>query len=567
MKQRVYLSFLVVFILTVGIFTSCKSGLKPLASNYIKAEPQPLELVGGQVPVTINATFPAGWFNNRAALTVIPVLRYEGGEAWGTSYHFQGEKVAGNGQVIPQKTGANVVMRSSFNYTPEMQSSELYLTFKATIGNRAVSIPDIKIGEGVLATADLLDASSENPVIAADRFQRIIQEAHDANIMFIIQQAELRSSELNKGEVIDWKDIVENANLAPNQNVNVEISAYASPDGGYKLNSELAARREANTRNYLSRELNRANVDAPIYARYTAQDWEGFQALVEASNIQDRELILRVLSMYTDSEQREREIRNISAVFSVLADEILPQLRRSRLTANIEIIGKSDEEITQLAASNPRALNVEELLYAAHLASSVTNKETIYKKATELFPSDPRGFNNLGVIEFSRGNIAQAETFFNKANQVAGSLPEANLNLGFVALTNNDKARAEQYFGNAAGVPELSNAMGFLAILNGNYANAVQSFGPTASNNAALAQILAKDYNKAQSTLNAVSTPDATTYYLKAIVGARTNNLNGVIDNLKTSIAMNPDFAPRAIKDLEFNKFIKNTQFLSAILR
>ncbi len=541
--------------------------MTPLASNYIKAEPQPLELVAGKVPVTINATFPANWFNKKATLTVIPVLRYEGGEAWGNSYQFQGEKVAGNGQVIPQKAGANVVMKSNFDYTPEMQSSELYLTFKAKIGNKSYDLPDVRIGEGVLATADLLDASTETPVIAADKFQRIIKEAHDANIMFLIQRAELRASELGKEEIIDWKDIVENASLAPNQKVDVEISSYASPDGGYELNEKLAEKREENTQNYLSKELKKADVDAPIYARYTAQDWEGFKYLVEISNIQDKDLILRVLSMYTDSEQREREIKNISAVYSVLTDEILPQLRRSRLTANIEIIGKSDEEISTLASNNPRALNVEELLFAAHLASLATEKETIYKKVTELFPSDPRGFNNLGVIEYSKGNIAQAETFFNKANQLAGSLPEANLNLGFTALTKGDKDKAEQYFGNAAGVPELENAMGYLAVLNGNYAKAEQSFGKTTSNNAALAQIMVKDYNKAQSTLNAIGKPDATTYYLKAIVGARTNNLNEVIDNLKTSISLNPDYAPRAIKDLEFSKYITNSKFLNAVLR
>ncbi|GHT87904.1 hypothetical protein FACS189474_1960 [Bacteroidia bacterium] len=553
-------------LIVVGVFTSCKSGLVPLASNNIKADPQPLELIGNKVPVTINATFPGGWFNKKASLTVIPVLRYEGGEAWGDSYTFQGEKVAGNGQVISQKNGANVVLKSVFDYVPAMQSSQLYLSFKARVGNKSIDLPDLKIGDGVLATAALLNAGSESPAIAPDKFQRIIKEAYDANILFLIQQAELRSSELNKGEVTDWKDIVESANAAANQKVDVEISSYASPDGGYELNEKLAEKREANTEQYLSKELKKANVNVPVNARYTAQDWEGFKALVEKSNIQDKALILRVLSMYPDSEQREREIKNISAVYSNLASEILPQLRRSRLTANVEIIGKSDDEIASLAQSNPRALNVEELLYAASLASTAQTKEGIYKKVTELFPRDARGFNNLGVIEYAKGNIAGAETLFNKANQLAGSLPEANLNLGWVALTKGDQAKAEQYFGNAAGVPELNNAMGYLSVVNGNYAQAAQSFGKTASNNAAIAQILSKDYNSAQSTLNAV-TPNADTYYLKAIVGARTNNVNNVIDNLKQAITLNPDLAARALKDLEFSKFMTNSKFLSAVLK
>ena len=267
-------------------------------------------------------------------MTVTPVLRYAGGEAWGTAYTYQGEKVKGNNQVVPFKEGANVTMKSSFAYKPEMKKSELYLTFDAKIKNKTVKLPDVKIGEGVIATSELADAATANAAIAADKFQRIIKEAHDASIMFLIQQAELRSKELKKSEVSDWKDLVKNADEAPNQNVAIEIQAYASPDGGVKLNTGLAERREKNTDKYLAKELKKMKVDVPVDAKYTAQDWEGFQELVSKSNIQDKDLVLRVLSMYSDPEQRENEIKNISSVFSTLAEEILPQLRRSRLVAN-----------------------------------------------------------------------------------------------------------------------------------------------------------------------------------------------------------------------------------------
>ena len=566
MRKSIFLSLFSFFII-LGVFTSCKSSLSPLSSGYIKAEPRPLELIGGKVPVTINVTFPTNWFNKNASVTVIPVLRYESGEAWGTSYSFQGEKVAGNGQTISQQKGGNAVLKSEFDYTPEMQSSELYLIFKAKIGNKIVNLPDVKIGDGVLATVALFDIASEQPAIAPDNFQRIIKEAHDANILFLIQQAELRSSELNKNELSDWKDIIASANATSNKNVDIEISAYASPDGGLELNEKLAERREVNTGKYLERELKKSRIDVPVNARYTAQDWEGFKVLVEKSNIQDKDLILRVLSMYSNSEEREREIKNISTVYSDLADEILPQLRRSRLTANIEIIGKSNDEIISLAGSNPKALKVEELLFAATLENSLSWKESIYKKVIDLYPNDPRGYNNLGVIEYRKGNFASAETYFNKANQIKNNLPEANLNLGYIALNTGNVEKAKEYFGNAAGVPELDNAMGFLAILNGNYSQAKQSLDKTVSNNAAIAQIMAKDYNKAESTLNAVSDLNATTYYLKAIVGARTNNLNKVTENLKESISIDSDMAARALKDMEFAKYIKNSQFLKAVLQ
>ena len=548
-----------------GFLASCSSVIKPFSANYVKANPQPLEMVAGKVPVTINATFPPQWFEKNLSMVIIPVLHYDGGEAWGTSYTFQGEKVAGNGQVISQQSGGNVTMTSSFDYIPAMEKSELFLTFSVKTGNKEVEFPDLKIGDGVLATASLLNPASETPAIAVDKFQRIIKQAYDADIMFLIQQAELRASELNKSSVVDWKNTVENAGQDPKQRVNVEISAYASPDGGFKLNDKLAEKREQNTGAYLKQELKKAQVEAPVTTRYTAQDWEGFKSLVEKSNIQDKQLILSVLSMYKDTEQREKEIKNISSVFSILADEILPQLRRSRLTANVEIVGKSDEQIMQLATGDPRWLTVEELLYAASIAGTSAQKEAIYQKAATLYPNDFRAYNNLGALNFQKGNMADAEAYFNKALSLSGNSPEANLNMGLIALLSGDKAAAQQFFGKASGVDELNSALGLVAIANGNYTQAANAFGSTASNNAALAQLLTKDYSKAQATLNAVGNPNATTSYLKAIVAARTNNLNGVVSNLTQAIKLDPSLAQKAATDLEFVKYITNQSFINIV--
>ncbi len=563
MKQRLVLPL---FLLAVIVgFSSCSKKLNPLSSDYIKATPQPLEVTAQKIPVTIDATFPPKWFNKNATVKVTPVLRYAGGEAWGTSYTYQGEKVAGNGQVIPQDAGGNVTMKSTFDYVPAMDKSELYLTFEAKIGSKVVPLPDVKIGDGVIATSTLADAGTANAAIAPDAFQRVIKEAYNANIMFLIQQAELRSSELKKGELADWKNTVKSANEASNQKVNVEISAYASPDGGQALNDKLAASREKNTNKYLADDLKKSKISVPLSAHYTAQDWEGFKELVEKSNIQDKNLILRVLSTYSDPAEREQQIKNISSVYSTLADEILPQLRRSRLTANVEIIGKSDAEISQLAASNPSALSVEELLYAATLTQNNAQKEAIYQKVTQLYSSDYRGFNNLGVTQFISGKVADAEKSFNQALKLSSKTPETNMNLGLVALTKGDNATAEQYFGKAGGVPELSQSMAILALEKGDYSKAVSSFGNTASNNAALAQILTKDYNKAQTTLNNVSNADATTSYLKAIVAARTNNLNGVVTNLTDAVAKDKSMAKKALNDNEFIKYVTNSQFLNVV--
>jgi Flp pilus assembly protein TadD len=331
-----------------------------------------------------------------------------------------------------------------------------------------------------------------------------------------------------------------------------------------KLNDALAEKRESNTAKYLEKELKKNKIEVPIDANYTAQDWEGFQALVSKSNLQDKDLVLRVLSMYKDPEEREREIKNISSIYKSLADEILPQLRRSRLTANIEIIGKSDEEISRLAQSSPNALNVEELLYAATLTANATDKESIYNKATQLFSNDYRSWNNVGVQRYRAGDLAKAEELFNKANGVKNN-SESSVNLGLIALTKSDIAKAQQLIGGASGVPELGEALGILYLQQGDYAKAVSSFGATKSNNAALAQILAKDYSKASQTLNAVPNADAITDYLKAVVSARTNDSAGVISNLKAAIAKKPSLAKEAGLDLEFAKYATNPDFTGLV--
>ena len=564
MNKKNFLPFLAMAAILMMALASCSGKLKPLSAQYVQADPQPLEAVGGQVPVTISIAYPAKWFKKNATLTITPVLRYPGGETWGTAYTFQGEKVRANNQTIAYATGGNVTMKSSFKYKPEMKRSELYLTFDVKIGNKASRLPDIKIADGVIATAELANAATANPAVGADKFQRIIKEAHDANILFLIQQAELRSNELNKGELQAWKDRVKAASDATNQNVSVEVSAYASPDGGLTLNESLAERREANTTRYLKGELNKRNIDVPVGAHYTAQDWEGFKELVSKSNLQDKDLVLRVLSMYSDPEQREREIKNISTVFRSLADEILPQLRRSRLTANIEIIGKSDEEISRLAQSNPKALNVEELLYAATLTNNDTDREAIYTKASQLFPDDYRTWNNIGMQRFYAGDLRKAEELFNKSNSVQQN-SAANINLGLLALIRGERDKAQQLIGGASDVAELGEALGMLYLSQGDFAKAVSSFGGAKTNNAALAQILTKDYSKASQTLNAVTRPDATTDYLKAIVSARTNDAAGVISHLKAAIEKKKSLAREAANDLEFAKYAKDAAFTNLV--
>ena len=563
MTKKLYLPLLMAMV--VALFSSCSKKMGPLSADYFTVTPQVLEAVGGKVPATINGKFPEKYFNKKAVVEVTPVLKWNGGEAKGQPATFQGEKVEGNNQSISYKMGGSYTMKTSFDYVPEMAKSELYLEFKATIGKKEVTIPAVKIADGVISTSELVNNTlgNANPALGEDAFQRIIKEKHDANIMFLIQQANIRSSELKTAK--EFNKEVANVNEAANKKIsNIEVSAYASPDGGVSLNTTLAENRENNTTKMLNKDLKKAKIEAPIDAKYTAQDWEGFQELVSKSNIQDKELILRVLSMYQDPAQREQEIKNISSVYKTLADEILPQLRRSRLTLNYEIIGKSDEEIAKLASSNPSELNIEELLYAATLTNDPAKQEAIYTQATKQFPNDYRAYNNLGKLAYQAGNYDKAESYFKKAASV-NATPEVNMNLGLIALMKGDKATAEASFGKAAGTKELGESMGNLYIAQGQYERAVNSFGDSKTNSAALAQILAKDYNKAKNTLANVERPDAYTDYLMAVLGARTNNSSMVTSSLKSAVAKDSSLAKKAETDLEFAKYFTNADFMNIV--
>ena len=553
MIKKLYLPLVALMVLALS---SCGK-MGELSSDYFTTTPEVLEAVAGKVPVTINGKFPEKYMKKNAVVEVTPVIRWNGGEAKGQPATFQGEKVEGNGQTISYKVGGNYTMRASFDYVPEMANSELYLDFKITRGSKTYTIPSVKIADGVIATSELPTANSANASYANDAFQRIIKEAQEANIMFLIQQANLRNSELNSEEMKEFhkKVAAVNADTKNFKLNNIEVSAYASPDGGVKLNTGLAEDREENTEKYLNKQLKKAKIETNVDAKYTAQDWEGFQELVAKSNLQDKDLILRVLSMYQDPEQRENEIKNISSVYKTLADEILPKLRRARLTANYDIIGLSDEEINEAFDTDAKVLSVEELLYAATLTNDNARKESIFKKTTDLYPNDFRAYNNLGELAFAAGDAAKAESYFKQAASKNANAPEVNANLGLCELVKNNVASAEAYLGKATGASAANEALGNLFIKQGQYQRAVNAFGDAKTNSAAQAQILAKDYNKAKATLQAIQNKDAMTDYLMAIVGARTNNSSLVSSSIKSAIAKDPAMAIKAASDREFAKF------------
>lgn len=560
MKKSLFLMSVVV----VAMLTSCGSAVQP---EQVTVNPSPLAVVGDKVDANITGTFPVKKFSKKAILTVTPVLKYEGGEAVGTPVTYIGEKVKENGTTVSYKEGGKYSQKTSFDYIPAMDKSELYLRFTAKNGNKVVEIPDMKIADGVVATAKLADAKEVKPQITADKFQRIIQEMQEADIRFLIQQSNLRNSELKTQEMKDLQKAIKDADKDENKAINkLEVSGYASPDGGVKLNTSLADARQANTQKYLQRQLKKDKVKANIESSVTAQDWEGFQKAMEASNIQDKELVLRVLSMYSDPEEREAQIKNLSAAYKTIADEILPELRRSRLILTTDLIGKSDEEIAELVKNDPAALNVEELLYAATLTNDPKEQMAIYKKATEQFSNDYRGYNNMGILYFKQGDIAEARRCYTQALNIANSNPDVNYNAGVAAMADGDLKMAEQYLGKAAGTEgDLNAAMGTLYTMKGDYSAAKNAYGDKPSNNAAVQQILNEDYAAARQTLAKVEKPNATTAYLAAVVGARTNDRDAVYANMKLAIERDAKMRDKAKTDIEFAKYQEDSQFQSII--
>ena len=535
------------------ILSSC-SKLGALSSDNFKVDPNPLETTAGQVPATINGMFPEKYMKKKATVTVIPELRYGNGQAvQGTGATFQGEKVQGNNQTISYKVGGNYSMKTNFKYVPEMQKSELYLTFDAYIGSKKVDVPAVKVADGIVATSELSGRTvkSAQASVAQDAYQRIIEHKQEANIKFLIQQATLRKSELKNNSVQEFVEMLKkiNADKEGLNLKNVEVSAYASPDGGLKLNDKLAAQRQDNTEKFVNKTLKDTKVEAPVDAKYTAQDWEGFQELVKVSDIQDKDVILRVLSMYKDPEEREQQIKNMSAVFRELADGILPELRRARLTLNYEVIGRSDAQIVEQFGNDASQLSNEELIYGATLVNDA-QKEAFYKKAAELY-NDARAYNNLATLAFAKGDLSAAKNYAQKAQSVDGSNAESNANLGLIALAEGNVRDAENYIAKAANAFGLSEIVGNLNLMKGNYAQAEQDFANINSNSAALAQILNKNYNAATSTLNNIKNGDATTEYLKAILNARLGNNSAAATALKAAISKDSSYAKYAENDLE----------------
>ena len=542
------------------LMTSC-SKLGKLSADNFSVTPNPLETVGGKVPATVEGQFPEKFMNRKATVTVVPELRYGNGQvAKGQAVTFQGEKVMANHKVISYRLGGRYTMKTVFDYVPAMQKSDMYLAFDARIGNSKVNVPAIKVATGVIATAELYRKAMQQggACLALDSFQRVIDHKQEANVKFLINQANLRSNELKNNSVREFVSMLKRINADREKLAikNVEVQAYASPEGGFTFNDKLANKRQNVSEGYVKQQLKGTNLQTDIDAHYTAQDWEGFMKLVQASKIQDKDVILRVLSMYKDPQEREQQIRNMSEGFRELADGILPELRRSRLIINYQTIGRSDQQIKQQYAADPTKLSLEELLYAASLTNDVNAKKAIYKKTTELYDRDYRAYNNLAALALNEGDEHTANSYLSQALQANRKAPEAYANKAYINLTHGEIAEAEHNLADATEANGFNEIIGNLHIARGNYANATDELFND-NNSAALAQLLNKNYVAAEQTLKAIKQPNGLTYYLFAVLNARQGKNDTAAKYLKEALRKDPSLAEYAKNDLELAKVNK----------
>lgn len=553
----------------VVVLSSCSSKMKSMKPEYFTVTPGVLEVVGSEIPAVIDGRFPEKFFNKKSVLTITPVLKYEGGEAMSEPVTFQGEKVRGNDRTISYSNGGSFKMKIQYDYIPEMEDAELYLRFVINKGGKTKEAPEVKVADGCIATSQLYrqTAATANIAIGEDAFQRVIKQAKEANIMFLIQQTNLRASELNSTEMNEFRAALKDVATDYENKVldEIKVSAYASPDGGVMLNDGIAVVRELNTAKQMKKELKDAKLDGYVDSEYTAEDWEGFKELISQSNLPDKELILRLLSMYNDPEEREQQIKNISSVYAELADEILPKLRRARVTLNYQIIGRSDDQIKEQYAENPAELSLEEILYSSILTEDEAEQADIFNTAIKLYPNDYRAYNNLGVMAYNKGDYSTAASYFAKAASVAKAAPEVMVNQGYLELLEGNVAEAEAYMAKGADAKAGDEALGNLYIAQGEYGRAAALLKGKKTNSALLAQVLNKNYVAARETLEEMENPDAMTHYIKAVLGARTSNVAFVYDGLKKAVELDPSLAKKAMGDLEFAKYVKDSTFCNIL--
>ncbi len=540
-------SKLILAALTGVAAVACSSPEKmaKMAENVnVNCEPAILEVVGGEINADVTVTYPNDYFHPQAILDVTPVIVYEGGEEKMEPFTFQGEKVKDNYEVVPSE-GATITKHVKFAYKPGMEKCHLELRGVVRYKSKFVELPVKKAAEGAITTYML---ACQDGVVdyKADGYQEIIKQTAEGQILYNINSSNVRSKELKSQSIKDFQSAIDEIKANERKAlVSTDIVAYASPDGKEDMNAKLSDNRSSSAEKAFSKITKNHSVEAPVNVQSVGEDWEGFQELVAASDIEDKDLIIRVLSMYSDPAVREQEIKNMSAVYTTLAKEILPELRRARFIANVEFTNYSSEELLQLVEENIDVLDEPALLRSATLVKKAEDKEALYRKAIEKFNSNTAQYN-LAVLYIKTNKLDKAAAELAKAEEDA----DWNNAMGVLALRKGDRAEAAKYFKAAANEAANQN-LGLLDILAGDYKAAAEKLAGVKSFNADLVKVLNGDYSIAECGHKCKCGKSA---YLRAVAAARMGKADEVKANLEIA-CKNPKLAERAAKDIEFAQY------------
>lgn len=564
------------------VATALLTGCKLIGDVEYTLDKDPVEMHGDSVKVSITVKVPEKGLNKKAVAVITPML----GDKAFQPITIQGEKATGNGQTINFKPGGTINYTDVIPYSSDLENADLKVTGTVTKGKKEVAIDDKKIADGTIVTP-LLVQNDDKTILAPDQFVRTTEEVftgkNGIQINFDKAKANVKSNELKQDDIKELEEFLtasmSNPKVAPKA---IQLISYASPEGEVSKNSELATDRANNTKTSLDKIIEKLEKDTPaktpkgqlaptslsslIKTMPKGEDWDGFQKAVNASDLEDKELIIRVLSMYKDPTQREEEIKKMAKTYKKLEKDILPPLRRTQIKVVYDQIGWSDEELKALSVSNPDTLNVEELLFTAALYDNLDEKMRLYKEVVRQYPEDWRGHNNVGSIYYMQNDLSSAKPYFEKANSLNENAITLN-NMGIIARQSGDRVKAAELFNQALSAgSEVKYNLGIIDIQNGNYEQAIGNMGSENTFNKALAQVLNQDYDAAMSTLDAsADASSALGYYLKAIIGARQNNLDLLVNNLTSAIAKDSSLKAKAAKDREFIKFFDNAAFAALV--
>jgi len=608
MKKVTFLS-VVAFIAL--IFSSCGLG-KMIPNNQIalKLENPDLENKGGKVEYVVKGTVPPKFMKKRATVDIqVPVFMNETGENKTEikSIKLVGEKSKEQGTVIPFKTGGSFTVSGSFPYQDKLADQGIYGIGTAKKGKKSFTYAPIPIGDGISNTSSRIGM---NPVLSdnAGNGTNLLYAAPSykpefttltGTIYFEVNKSDLNwNLKLNKNDnakqaLTDLKNFLLNSFVSGKEIQKITISGWASPEGEESLNQGLSEKRFDQGQKWLNKQIedwkkdyakkNKIKVNDIKTPEITfennakGEDWSGFEVAVEKSNIKEKNQILNIVRSQKESAAREQKIREMTDIYTEIADQILPPLRRADVTITYNKNNYTNEEIFQLAKTDLSKLNDNEKMFAAANTTDLNAKEKIYNSIinTQESQNDWRAYNNLGILQINdylhtanKTTLDNAQNNLSKANAIEPNNGLVLNNLGIAYFLEGKKDDAKKTFEAAQKAQKQPIKqdfnLGMFKILDGNYAEAQQSMGNRSCDySVALTQLLNKDYAAAKSTIDCVQPKDAKAYYLAAVIGARQKNENDVINNLSQAIQIDKSYILEAKKDAEFKHFKTKPAFLN----